>query len=819
MTANRLDCPEVAMRRLRLAPLAAALALLGLLLPMAAPVWADGIIIDPPPPCPTEGPCPPERPLFPLAVQYHHVTVTIDNQVATTHVDQLFRNDFDFTVEGTYMFPIPAEAAVSDFAMWVDGQRLQGQVLSAEEARTIYDDIVRRTLDPALLEYAGRGAVQATIFPIPPGETRRVELEYSQVLPADNGLIHYRYPLNTEKFSTTPLEQVSVSVQVVSREAVRAIYSPSHNVAVARDGEFEFTAGYEANNVVPDTDFDLYYSVSPDDIGVNTLTYRDPATGEGFFVLLAAPSLDVDRSRVVAKDVVVVLDQSGSMEGEKFAQAQNALEYVLGHLNAEDRFNLIAFSTGTRAYQTGLQPARDAAEARPWVRSLRAEGGTNINLALLEALAQLSAGSERPAIVLFLTDGLATEGEVDTTRILDNIGQAAPDNVRLFAFGVGDDVDTVLLDTLVEQHHGASSYVRPGEDVNEAVSGFYGKVSTPVLADLQLDFDNIVVEDLYPETLPDLFAGSQLVITGHYRGSGPATLRLSGTVNGQTQSFTYPDQNFRSAGGSDFIPRLWATRRIGYLLNQVRLHGENPELIDAIVKLSVRYGIVTPYTSYLVTEDGTNLLTEEGRSALSDEVYAAAAAATEAVSGEAAVDAAQDQSALAGAGAPAPVAGEAAEVVRIVGDRTFLFTEGVWVDTAFDPSRLQAQAVSFASDAYFELLAARPELRGAFALGPRVIALAADGSPWEVVEGDAPAINVPPTYTPVVVAQVTPAVGEPSATPAPVGTLPPGATAVPTSVIGDPVPARTLAAIAVPVVIVALAAAGIAAAVMMARRK
>ncbi len=407
------------MLRLRLALLW--FSLLGLLLPAA--VHADGIIIDPPPPCPMDALCPPEpnpRPLFPLAVQYHRVTVTIDNQIATTRVDQLFRNDFDFTVEGTYMFPIPAEAAVSDFAMWVDGQRLQGQVLTAEEARQIYDDIVRRTLDPALLEYAGRGAVQATIFPIPPGETRRVELEYSQVLPADNGLVHYAYPLNTEKFSTTPLEQVSVSVNVVSREAVRAIYSPSHSIAVARDGEFRFSAGYEASQVTPDTDFELYYSVSPDDIGVNTLTYRDPITGEGFFVLLAAPSLQVDAARRVAKDVIVILDQSGSMEGEKFAQAQSALEYVLDHLNPEDRFNLIAFSTGTRAYARDLQPANNAAEARAWVRGLTAEGGTNINLALLDALAQAPAGSERPAIILFLTDGLATEGEVDTISILAN---------------------------------------------------------------------------------------------------------------------------------------------------------------------------------------------------------------------------------------------------------------------------------------------------------------------------------------------------------------------------------------------------------------
>ena len=547
------------------------LALLAVAIFLGPAAHADGVIIDPPIcppgrpcPCPTEMPCPPGPPsLFPLAVEYHRVTVTIDHQVATTRVDQLFRNDSDDTVEGTYLFPIPAEAAVDNFAMWVDGQKVEGKLLSAEEARQIYDDIVRQMRDPALLEYAGRGAVQASIFPIPPGEKRRVELEYSQVLPADNGLIHYRYPLNTEKFSAAPIEQVSVSVQVISADAVRAIYSPSHPIAVARDGDFRFSAGYEANAVTPDTDFDLYYSVSPEDIGLNLLTYRDPATGDGFFLLLAAPSLNVDANRVVAKDVVIVLDQSGSMEGEKFAQAQAALEYVLNHLNPEDRFNVIAFSTGTRGFARDLQPASAAGQAATWVRGLIAEGGTNIDLALQEALVDAGRDSARPMVLIFLTDGLATEGVVDSDQILSNVAQAGGRSVRLFAFGLGDDVDTYLLDSLSEQNRGASSYVRPGERIDEAVSGFYARVSQPVLSDVRLDFGDIVVDDLYPSPLPDLFAGAQLVVAGRYRAPGSATLRLSGAVNGQPRTFIYADQTFAASGGSDFIPRLWATRRIG----------------------------------------------------------------------------------------------------------------------------------------------------------------------------------------------------------------------------------------------------------------
>jgi Ca-activated chloride channel family protein len=744
------------MSRLRLASL---FTLVCLVLPQV--VFADGIIIEPPWPCPVEGPCPPHpdpRPLFPLAVEYHRVTVTIENQVAVTRVDQLFRNDHDDTVEGTYLFPLPVEALVTDFAMWVDGQRLEAKILSAEEARQIYDDIVRQMRDPALLEYAGRGAVQASIFPIEAGASRRVELEYTQVLPADNGLIHYRYPLNTEKFSSAPLEQVSVSVSVVSSEDVRAIYSPSHPVAIARDGERRFTAGYEASGVTPDTDFDLYYSVSPEAIGLNTLSYHDPATGEGYFVLLAAPSLAAAADQIVAKDVIVVLDQSGSMEGEKFAQAQAAVDYILTHLNAADRFNLVAFSTGVSPYASRLQPASAAEPARDWVRGLRAEGGTNINLALLEAVAGVAApepgqAAARPTILIFLTDGLATEGVVDSSQILNNLASAAPASVRLFAFGVGHDVDTFLLDRLVEAHHGLSSYVLPGERIDEAVSGFYAKVSVPVLADLRLEVDGVTVEDTYPNPLPDLFAGSQLVVTGRYRGAGPAAIRLTGAVNGQPRAFNYGGQSFAAPGdaaspAAAFIPRLWATRRVGHLLNQIRLHGEQAELIDSVVKLSIRFGIVTPYTSYLVTETEFDLLTEEGRAALAADEYAAAASTEVLAYGAEAVERAADQQSLAAAEAPAAVAGSAAERVRIVGSRTFLFRDDGWIDTAFDALRQPAVPVTFASDTYFELLHARPELAGPLSLGPRVIALDAGGTAYAITPDLVADPVVPATYTP-----------------------------------------------------------------------
>lgn len=679
------------------------------------PAAADGVII-------------PDQPgQVYLTVKYHRVNVTIQDQVATTHVDQVFINDSGATVEGTYLFPLPEEAAINQFVMWVDGQPVEGRLLSREEARRIYDDIVRRRRDPALLEYVGRNLFQASIFPIPPGGERRVEMQYSEVLPAEQGLVRYVYPLSTERFSPRPLQTASVSVSIRSKDAIKAIYSPSHTVRVERQSDYQAQVGWEANNVTPNKDFAVYYTVSQGALGVNLLSYK-PTQEDGFFMLLVAPPLRVEQSQVVAKDVMLVLDTSGSMDGEKIEQAKDALIYVLKHLNMGDRFNIVEFSTGVRVYAERMQAASQADQASRWVRNLWANGGTDINRAMLEAMAL--SDPERPTIIIFLTDGLPTEGVVEPELILNNIKQAARPNMRVFTFGVGDDVNTLLLDTMARELRGASAYVRPGERIDEQVSAFYAKVSTPVLADIQLDIQGVTVGDSYPYPLPDLFAGTQLVVVGRYRDGGPATITLRGTVNNQPQTFVYQDLSFRQQGGDDFIAPLWATRKIGYLLNQIRLHGENRELIDEVVKLSIRYGIITPYTSFLV-EETERALSEEGRRGIADEAYQQAMTATPApASGAGAVQKSQEQAQLEGAEAPAAPAEGYAQQVRVVGDKAFVLRDGVWTDTSFDPSRMTTTRLAFGSDAFFELLAAHPELGRFFALGERVIVVV-DGVAYE----------------------------------------------------------------------------------------
>jgi Ca-activated chloride channel family protein len=707
--------------------------------------------------CPPLPPCPP--PVQPgvftnpewLKIPYHRVSVEINDQIARTSVDMRFDNDGNGLAEGTFVFPLPQGAVVENLVMYINDIPIEARVLPADEARAVYDAIVRQYRDPALLEYIGSQLVQANVFPIPPGEHRRITITYSQALTIDNGLIHYVYPLDVTRLtSSRPVEQTSISVSVTSAQAISNIYSPSHSIAISRAGDdMGFRAGFEATGYSPDQDFSLYYGVeTSDQLNLNLLTFRESANEDGFFMLLVQPPTQQAEMLIAPKDIVLVVDQSGSMDGVKWGQAQEAARYVLENLNPADRFNVILFSTGWRTYSGALESAENANRAAEWVMSQEADGGTDINGALTTALGFADAG--RPLTILFITDGLATEGETNPQMILQNL-DSADVNARIFTFGVGDDVDTFLLDTIVREHRGSGSYVRPTERIDEEVASLYNRISAPVMTDLSLEIAGVTVDTLYPaQPLPDLFAGNQLIVVGRYRdGADNATVRVSGTMQGSQQTLVYEGMDFpRVAGGESFIARLWATRRIGELMNNIRLHGENPELVDSIVSLSVRYGIITPYTSFLIDEN--DILTQSGQEEAARSVSAQAQGLAGSSSGANAVDAADAFGAMEAAAAPiammptmtaagtpmpfgtpgmdgAPGFAEpVVNPVQSVGGKTFLLQNGVWTDTTFAPDTMTTQKVVFLSDAYFDLLATQPELAEYFALGERVIVVLND---------------------------------------------------------------------------------------------
>ena len=703
---------------------------------------ADGIIIPDPPIC---DPCPILPAMSQLIIRYHHVTVNIEEQVAITRVDQVFYNPNDWEVEGDYVFPVPKGASISNFTLWIDGEPVDGEILDAETARQTYEQIVATMRDPALLEYADQDAFRARIYPIPPDGERRIEIQYSQVLTSENGLVEYLYPLNTEKFSREPLDSVSVTIEIRSGLPIRAVYSPSHDIAVDRESKFIVSASYEENDVLPENNFSLVYSIGESE-AFHLLTDKNGSDIDdpyGFFFLLLAPAIQ-NSSDTIAKDVILVIDQSGSMEGEKFVQSQRAMRYILEHLNPEDHFNIIAFSSGIEIFRQDLSPVSEIDEAIGWLDQLKAAGSTDINRALLDAAAQIEGN--RPAYLIFLTDGLPTVGEVESEKIIDNFREFSPSNLSLFVFGVGYDVDTYLLDSLAQNHHGKSTYVLPGEELEEILSSFYNEISSPVMTNLHLNFGNLITKDIYPDPLPDLFQGSQIAIFGRYLEGGIEDVTLTGLVNGEFTELTFRDQRFDEEGENredtfSSIASLWATRKIGYLLQQIRLNGPEDEIIEEIVQLSIRYGIVTPYTSYLVTEPST-LGVEERERIITEEVQRFNDLATMPTFGKGAVEQAEGQNSLANADTAPEIPKESIGRIRKVGFRTFILTDGVWTDTRYDPQLSVNTKIEFLSKEYFALSQSDPLLAKVFALGPRVIVL--DGNTtYEVVTDALPSIDTP----------------------------------------------------------------------------
>lgn len=567
------------------------------LLAIAGNTFADGFIIIHNPPHSL-------RPAVhyefaPLEVVYHHVNVKIDGQIATTAVDQEFYNPNDQRLEGTYLFPVPAGAQIDKFTMEIGGKQVEAELLLAEKARSIYEDIVRKMRDPALLEYAGRDVFKVHIFPIEPRSNKRVTLTYTQVLKADNGLVSYLYPLNTEKFSAAPIKDVSLKIELDAKRPLKTIYSPSHNVEIKRRGEAGATIDYDGKLIRPDTDFQVFWQSADKDLGVSLLTYRERGD-DGYFLLLAAPGGELKPKQVVKKNIVFVLDTSGSMAGNKLAQAKKALEFCVDNLNDTDQFEIVRFSTEAEPLFEKLVAATDQnrQRAREFIKDLKPIGGTALEEALVKALAL------QPDVVIFLTDGQPTIGDIREENILAAVKQANTGNARVFCFGIGTDVNTHLLDQITEQTRAFSQYVLPEEDIEIKVSNFYSKIKEPVLVNPQLRLTgDIRTSKSYPAALPDIFRGDQLVVVGRYTGAGNTAVVIAGTVNNQPAKFAYDAKFPEQASDNAFIPRLWAARRIGYLLDESRLHGENKELRDEITELARKYGIVTPYTAYLIVED------------------------------------------------------------------------------------------------------------------------------------------------------------------------------------------------------------------------
>ncbi len=673
------------------------------------------------------------------------IHASVEDQAAVFEVTQIFHNPNPWPGEGIYLFALPEGASVSRFTMQMGGKDVPGELLDATRARDIYLSIVRRRDDPGLLEYVGRGLIRARLFPIPARGDTKVTLRYDQMLAAVGGLVELAYPLRGDAFGGSG-GGVAGTIEVRGQGGVGTMFSPTHALDVVRRDDGSVVASFEERVSKGDRDLRVLYGLGKRDIDLHLATHKQ-AGEDGYFMMLLSPNRETGEA--IAKDIVFVIDTSGSMGengGAKMRQAKAALGYALGRLGAKDRFNVVAFATAPRPFRDGVveASAENVQAALGFVEGLEATGGTAIHDALVAAL-KLDRAEGRVPIVLFLTDGEATVGPTETPQILSAVEKANAAGARVFSFGVGDALNATLLTDLADRTRGNALFVSERENIELKASALYDQVASPVLTDVTLRVDG--VHDVHPARLGDLFKGQQVSVVGRYTKPGACAVTLTGKLNGRDVSYTY-DARFGDAPARDYLPRLWAIRQVGFLLGEIRAHGERNELVEEVKRLGTRYGIVTPYTSFLVVEEERMLrerLPAPAVEAPSDRRRRALAlgALDEA---QAEADLAEDalgESKQAGAGAVASAKmalrledadtdADAGVGLRTVGDKTFRLVDGVWEDTAIAAAPFDGPVVRVAclGDDYMKLLD-DTQLARYLSVGTRV-RLLYDGKLYEI---------------------------------------------------------------------------------------
>ncbi len=547
---------------------------------------------------------PNDRNLPPLRITDHAVSVEINNQIALTTLNQTFRNDSKQRLEATYVFPLPDNADLTNFQMSFNGKMVEGEVLPAEKARHIYESIVRQMKDPGLIEFIGRRLLQMRVFPIEPESDVKIEIRYQQICKPISGMSGYHYPLRTSKTAGQAYGTVRFDVKLHTQGALKNIWSPTHAVEIVRDGEHNAKIAYEASKGSLEDDFMLLYDTADGDLGLSTVAFKPHDDKPGHFVLTLTPRQLWPEQEYQPQDVVFVMDTSGSMAGEKIDQAKAALKFCIDKLDERDRFSIVRFSTGFDVFGSAIANAsgEKKAEARAWVEKFTAAGGTNINDALKAALdLRVEVDASRPFVVVFITDGQGNQPAEDTLKSVASHTKSK--GARIFSFGVGHDVNTRLLDQLGLGYNGKPSYVQPGENLELVLGDFFSVISQPVLTNLRLALPEMGISDQFPASLGDLYHGQQLIVAGKFEKPVTGKITLTAMRDGKAVEFTWPAARFEHTAEAKYVPSIWAGRKIAFLLDQIRAHGESSELLDELIALSMEYGIQTPYTSWLVNPE------------------------------------------------------------------------------------------------------------------------------------------------------------------------------------------------------------------------
>ena len=703
-------------------------------------------------PCPVPPPCRPGEPCVMRSCgitspdvyrQSSDVRVDLADRVLHYEITETYVNRGGRVGEADFMFPLPKGAAFQDLKLSINGEMVSGETMSADRARQIYEDIVRRQRDPALLEWMGYGLLRARIFPIAPGEVKKVVVRFQTVAEREGDALRIDYfrGLRTNQVASRyPEGRVSFTLSYPNDPMYGTAYSPTHSIYEDRYASNDYNAGpsdsdhfassyrgsmrrfevRDANGEVT-----LLIPIRRSTSAAISLLANAPGNDDGFALITISPP--AVRPRAVPRDVTFVLDVSGSMSGQKIEQARAAGKQLLRTLSSMDRFRLIDFSSDVRTFRDGFSYAtsENIRAAERYLDDLEAQGSTNISGALDEALSAPTQSGRLP-IILFLTDGQPTVGERDATVIANSVAKQRGGR-RLFTFGVGADLNVSLIEQLALEGRGTASFVRPDESVERAVGIVASRLTSPLVTDVRVRADGVRLRKMHPGGPVDIFAGEDLVLLARYDGSGDAIIRVDGqTTNGPVSWATrvrFPDRSRENP----FVARLWATQRVGYLSAEKRKNGGSREIDDEIRDLGERFGIPTEFSSYLVVEPGMNRVQQQlGRRADMNQVVATAggtgraAPAAAPVQFEAAKAASAQRAATSVAAADSAVGALSDARMKRAGTYTFVLRDGVWTDVQYKDSGPVLRVKPF-SDAYFRIIELQPDLRDAFSVGERAI--------------------------------------------------------------------------------------------------
>lgn len=697
---------------------------LALLLSPAASLAQGRIIPRPCVPMPCPG-CPGREcrrvPVSDVQRQASNVEVELRDGVLHYEVEETFINRGGGIGEADYLFPLPKNAAFEGLKLEINGELVAGETMSADEARRIYEDIVRQSRDPALVEWMGHGLLRTRIFPIAAGETRRVVVRFHAVAEREGDAVRVDYfrgghsgPVaDVARDREDPEGRLRFRLSY-PRSSYGRPYSPTHDLRVSDDRE---TARVELSGGA--REMTLLLPLRRGTRAAIGVLSHAPGREEGFALLTLSPPAIAPRE--TPRDITLVLDVSGSMSGKKIEQAREAGKQLLGTLSSRDRFRLIDFASDVRSFRDEpvFATRENIAAAERYLDRLRAEGSTNISGALEEALS-VPADNGRLPLVLFVTDGEPTVGERNPERIA---AQAATERGRrrIFTFGVGADLNAALLERLAMEGRGTAHFVRPNESVERVVSVVASRLTNPVATDLRVRVEGARLSKMHPAGPYDLFAGQDLVVLARYEGSGTILVRFEGESASGRVSWTteaeLPERDRENA----FVARLWATQRVGYLSAERRRNGASPEIDDEIRTLGEKYGIPTELTSYLVLEPGQVANSVRRDAARTGAGFGTAAApqvrAFEEAKASAEMRRAQTLSQVDAVALTAPEAGMTS---RRVDTRTFVMRDSVWTDARFSEGTRVVKVKAY-SEAYFALVRELPDLAAAFALGDRVL--------------------------------------------------------------------------------------------------